>query len=43
MEVNLDHVSAEILEIFTPLFVEMENMGEILDREEFIDSAYELY
>ena len=42
-EVNLDHVSADILEIFTPLFVELENLGETLDREEFADSAYELY
>ena len=42
-EVNLDHVSAEILEIFTPLFVELENLGETLDREEFVDSAHELY
>ena len=42
-ELNLEHVSADILEIFTPLFVELENLGETLDREEFVDSAYELY
>ena len=42
-EINLDHVSAEILEIFAPLFIELENLGESLDREEFVDSARELY
>ena len=25
------------------MLVEMENLGESLDREEFVDSAYELY
>ena len=42
-EISLDNVSAEILEIFSPLFVELENLGESLDREEFVDSARELY
>ena len=42
-EVNLDLVSAQILEIFTPLFVEMENLNETLTREEFCASAYNLY
>ena len=42
-EISLDNVSAEILEIFSPLFVELENLGESLDRDEFVDSARELY
>ena len=42
-EINLDNVTAQILEIFTPLFVEMENLGEHLSQEDFCDSAYNLY
>ena len=29
-EINLDNVTAQILEIFTPLLVELENLGESL-------------
>ena len=42
-EINLDHVSAQILEIFAPLFVEMENLSEQLTKDDFCDSAYNLY
>ena len=42
-EINLDNVSAKILEIFTPLFVEMENLGESLSKDDFSESAYELF
>ncbi len=42
-EINLDHVSAKLLEIFTPLFVEMENLGESLSKADFAESAYELF
>ena len=42
-EINLDNVSAKILEIFTPLFVEMESLGEALSKVDFAESAYELY
>ena len=39
----LDTVSAEVLEAFTPLLLEMEKLGESLDREEFLMSAKALY
>ena len=42
-EINLDNVTAQILEIFTPLFLEMENLGEQLNKEDFCDSAQNLY
>ena len=41
-EINLDLVSPELLIIFKPLLVEMENFGEDLDREEFIQSSLAL-
>jgi len=42
-EINLDNVSAQILEIFSPLFVEMESLDEQLSKEDFQDSAFNLY
>ena len=42
-QIDLDRVSAEILEIFTPLLVEMESLDETLDQEEFVESALALY
>lgn len=42
-EVNLDNVSAQILEIFTPLFVEMESLGEQLSKADFCSAAHILY
>ena len=42
-EINLDNVTAQILEIFTPLLVELENLGESLSQADFCDSAYNLY
>lgn len=42
-EISLDNVSAQILEIFLPLFVEMEKFGERLSLEDFVDSATFLY
>ena len=42
-EVNFDNVSAQILEIFMPLFVEMESMGETLSKEDFCRAAQNLY
>jgi len=32
-----------LLEVLTPLFCEMEEMGQTLDEEEFIDAAGRLY
>ena len=41
-EINLDLVTPELLIIFKPLLVEMENFGEDLDREEFVESSLAL-
>ena len=38
-EVALENVPAEVLLIFKPLLVEMENFEEQLDQAEFIESA----
>ena len=32
-------MSAEILQIFKPLLIEMESFGEDLDKDEFVESA----
>ena len=41
-KIDLDAVPVEILTIFKPLLVEMENFNEDLDKEEFVDSAISL-
>ena len=41
-EINLDVVSTEILVIFKPLLIEMENFDEELDRGEFVESSIAL-
>ena len=41
-EINLDVVSTEILVIFKPLLIEMENFDEELDRGEFVESGIAL-
>ena len=38
-EINISRLSAELLEIFKPLFRELDEYNETLDRDEFIDSA----
>ena len=40
MQVN--ELSAELLQIFMPLFEELDKFNETLDREEFIDSSMRL-
>ena len=41
-EINLDIVSTDILLVFKPMLVEMENFDEDLDKEEFIESSLAL-
>ena len=36
-------MSPDLLEVLTPLFCEMEELGQTLDEEEFIDAAGRLY
>jgi len=42
-EICLDNVNADILEIYTPLLLEMEANDYKLDYEEFIESSLLLY
>eukprot|EP00347_Sterkiella_histriomuscorum_P019160 403342715 len=41
--IDIKSIPADILEILSPLLCEMEQIGETLDRDEFIDSALALY
>ena len=38
-KIDISVLTPEILEIFTPLFCEMEEMGQTLDIEEFVDAS----
>ncbi len=40
---DLHTLAPEILEVFSPLLCEMEEIGTSLDREEFIDAASRLF
>ena len=42
-EISIERISVEILGVFAPLLIEMENIQESLDLGEFIDSSFELY
>eukprot|EP00347_Sterkiella_histriomuscorum_P010260 403376977 len=41
--IDISKLSPDLLEILTPLFCEMEEMGQTLDEDEFIDAAGRLY
>ena len=43
LEISLDNVTADILEIYTPLLLEMEANNYTLDEQEFIESSLALY
>lgn len=42
-KIDISKLSHELLEIFTPLFWEMEDLEQTLDLEEFIDASMRLY
>lgn len=42
-QICLDNVTADILEIYTPLLIEMEQTACTLDCQEFIESSLQLY
>ena len=42
-KVDLNTLSTELLEVFSPLLCEMEELSTTLDREEFLDAALRLY
>lgn len=42
-QIDISQLSPDILEIFTPLFCEMEDLEQTLDLEEFIDASMRLY
>lgn len=41
--IDITKLSPELLEVLTPLFCEMEELGQTLDEDEFIDAAGRLY
>jgi hypothetical protein len=41
--INLAFLSADLLNVFRPLFKELDTFNESLDKEEFIDSSLRLY
>ena len=41
--IDISKLSPELLEVLTPLFCEMEELGQTLDEDEFIDAAGRLY
>lgn len=41
--IDISSLEPDLLQVLTPLFVEMEELGMNLDREEFIDAATRLY
>lgn len=41
--IDITGISPELLEVLTPLFCEMEELGQTLDEDEFIDAAGRLY
>lgn len=42
-KINLSHLSADVIKIMTPLFCEMEELGQTLDCAEFIEATKLLY
>lgn len=42
-KIDISQLSPDILEVFTPLFWEMEELEQSLDLEEFIDASMRLY
>jgi hypothetical protein len=41
--IDISGLNPELLEVLTPLFVEMEELGQTLDEDEFIDAVGRLY
>ena len=42
-KIDISPLSADLLEVLSPLFVEMEELSQALDAEEFIDAVGRLY
>ena len=42
-KIDISPLSADLLEVLSPLFMEMEELSQALDAEEFIDAAGRLY
>lgn len=42
-KIELHSIPTELLEVFSPLLVEMEELGQPLDRDEFVDASLRLY
>ena len=41
--IDITQLNPELLEVLTPLFCEMEELGQTLDEDEFIDALSRLY
>jgi hypothetical protein len=41
--IDISSLEPELLQVLSPLFVEMEELGMSLDQDEFIDAACRLY
>jgi hypothetical protein len=42
-KIDLHSLPTDILEVFSPLLCEMEELGTTLNQEEFLDASYRLY
>ena len=42
-KIDISLLSADLLEVLSPLFMEMEELSQALDAEEFIDAVGRLY
>lgn len=42
-KIELNTLPSEVLELFTPLLCEMEDIGQGLDKDEFIDASLRLF
>jgi hypothetical protein len=43
MKIDISGLTPELLAIFTPLLCEMEELGQTLDVDEFVDASMRLY
>lgn len=41
--IDIETIPGEVLEVFTPLLQEMEDIAQTLDRDEFVEAALRLY
>lgn len=42
-KIELSYIPSDLLAIFKPLITEMEDIGQSLDRDEFVDASFRLF